>query len=133
MDADRGNGRKSSRFQPSTSARGYGWTHQRLRARLEPVVRSGAAVCGRCGEPILPTERWDLDHDDDDRSRYLGASYRRCNRGRRTSKGFPLVWSRRWQARQSSTGYDVNLGDGLSATYFGHGIWETIPAGDVLD
>jgi hypothetical protein len=36
----------------------------------------------RCHQPILPNEKWDLDHDDDDPAgrRYLGPSHRSCNR-----------------------------------------------------
>ena len=39
-----------------TSERGYGPAgHKRVRAAHEPLVASGAALCARCGEPILPT------------------------------------------------------------------------------
>ena len=129
MDADRGTGRKSARIQSNTSERGYGWTHQRLRARLEPVVKSGAAACVRCGEPILATEPWDLGHDDYDRSRYTGPEHRRCNRstaGRRASQGYPLIWSRRWHDNPAP-GTTVNLGDGLVDLHLGAGVWETVP------
>ena len=129
-DADRRNGKK-----PGTTERGYGWTvHQRLRARLDSVVKSGAATCARCGEPILPDEPWDLGHDDHDRSRYVGPEHRRCNRataGRRASKGYPLIWSRRWHD-DPTPGTRLHR-DGVVETYLGHGIWETIPADDVGD
>jgi hypothetical protein len=60
----------------------YGYAHKRMRKRWAPKVRAGKVNCARCGEPILPSEKWDLDHDDDDpnRRRYLGPSHRRCNR-----------------------------------------------------
>jgi hypothetical protein len=51
-----------------------------MRARLEPLVVSGQVSCARCGEPILPGQRWDLGHVDGDRSRYNGAEHARCNR-----------------------------------------------------
>lgn len=63
----------------STTARGYGASHQRMRKKYRPLVESGQAVCARCGEPIAPTDLWELDHAED-RSTYLGPSHRACNR-----------------------------------------------------
>jgi hypothetical protein len=60
----------------------YGEAHRKVRRRWAPKVRAGKVICARCGELILPGEKWDLDHDDDDplQRRYLGPSHRRCNR-----------------------------------------------------
>lgn len=66
--------------QAGTTARGYGHAHQKLRARLAPLVATGAVACARCGNPIAPTEQWDLGHDDLDRERYSGPEHARCNR-----------------------------------------------------
>lgn len=63
----------------STTARGYGASHQRMRERYRPLVESGRAVCARCQEPIAPGALWELDHSDD-RSEYIGPSHRTCNR-----------------------------------------------------
>lgn len=74
----------------STSARGYGAPHQRLRAKYEPLVRSGKAKCGRCGQPINPDGKWDLGHCDDDRSQYTGPEHigKECPLGgNRATKG----------------------------------------------
>ena len=60
----------------------YGEMLRKIRRRWAPKVRAGKVVCARCGDPIAPYEKWDLDHDDDDplQRRYLGPSHRRCNR-----------------------------------------------------
>lgn len=108
IDADRRNGRKSEPIHASTTERGYGWAHQRVRARLEPFVRSGRAVCVRCDLPIEPGEPWDLGHNDFDR------------------------WSRRW-FDNPRVGQTVPLGDGLIEIHLGGGHWETIPAGSEHD
>ena len=50
-----------------------------LRKRFAPLVASGAMSCARCGELIRQGEKWCLDHDDLDRSRYIGVSHARCN------------------------------------------------------
>lgn len=47
---------------------------------MAPIVATGTARCARCGEFIGPGERWDLGHDDHDRSRYSGPEHQRCNR-----------------------------------------------------
>lgn len=73
----------------STTARGYGTSHQRLRARLARDVAAGRAVCARCGQPIVPGSAWDLGHDDTDPSKktYRGPEHERCNRSAGARKG----------------------------------------------
>jgi len=95
MRADRDDAADSLRIRPTTSKRGYGSRHQRTRRMLELFVRSGAAVCVRCGAPILATEPWDLGHDDHDRRVTRGAEHRRCNRataGRLNDPGPSRDW-----------------------------------------
>lgn len=82
--------------QGTTTQRGYGTAHQRLRARIARTVRAGNATCWRCNQPIAPDAKWDLGHDDYDRSQYMGPEHVACNRatsGRRTP---PIDTSRRW-------------------------------------
>jgi hypothetical protein len=81
------------RQQPeaSTTARGYGWTHQKERAKWKPYVDAGMCICPRCGQPIQPGSLWDLDHTDD-RAGYLGPSHRACNR---STSGRRRRWKRR--------------------------------------
>jgi hypothetical protein len=64
----------------STTARGYGIEHKRLRDKWRKVVEAGEATCSRCGRWIAPGSSWHLDHSDD-RSGYIGASHARCNVG----------------------------------------------------
>ena len=72
-----------------TTARGYGWHHQRIRSGWAPLVAGGQVCCLRCGELIQPGTPWDLGHSDFDRSQYTGPEHRRCNRAaaaRRTNE-----------------------------------------------
>src|SRR6478672_9896226 len=81
----------------STTSRGYGNQHQKIRKALEPLVATGDMTCARCGEPIRPGTPWDLGHDDYDRSVWSGPEHRRCNRrtaARRKVKR--RQWSREW-------------------------------------
>ena len=48
----------------STTARGYGSEHQKLRATGSRLVASGNAVCWRCGRADPAMDGWDLGHDD---------------------------------------------------------------------
>ena len=71
--------RKGRRRGKSTTARGYGYGHQKMRRKYASLVASGRALCSRCGELIEPGTPWDLDHDNS-RLFYLGPSHVRCNR-----------------------------------------------------
>lgn len=64
----------------TTSQRGYNGAHKRIRAKYEPLVRAGQAVCWRCGKPIPADAEWDLGHDDNDRRQYRGPEHVKCNR-----------------------------------------------------
>jgi len=59
----------------STTSRGYGNSHQKLRKALAAAVEVGAVCCSRCGELIEAGEKWDLGHDDHDRSVYTGPEH----------------------------------------------------------
>lgn len=63
----------------TATARGYGSRHQKIRASLNVEVQRGNTACARCGELIRPDTPWALDHDDLDRSKYLGAAHVFCN------------------------------------------------------
>lgn len=78
-----------ARAHSNTTRRGYGNSHQKIRAHYKPIVAAGKAVCWRCAHPIHPSEPWDLGHDDHDRTQYRGPEHRRCNRatnGRNTKQ-----------------------------------------------
>lgn len=65
----------------TTTQRGYGSGHKRMRAQWAPKVATGTVTCWRCGELIAPDDPWDLGHDDDDRSIYRGPEHAGpCNR-----------------------------------------------------
>lgn len=65
----------------STTQRGYGSQHQRERAKWEPLVAAGQAICWRCQDPIEPDSEWDLGHDDTEPGKYAGPEHPKCNRG----------------------------------------------------
>jgi hypothetical protein len=75
-------------YRPNSTQRGYGAAHQKLRRKVARIVNQGNAYCWRClseGKSkeqawIAPDSKWDLGHDDKDRSIYRGPEHRRCNR-----------------------------------------------------
>jgi hypothetical protein len=65
----------------STTQRGYGHRHQKLRARWQARIDAGETItCWRpdCSNRITGTD-WHLGHDDDDRSKYRGPECVQCN------------------------------------------------------
>ena len=64
--------------QAKTAARGYGGNHQKLRREWAPLVATGTVRCWRCGYLILPSQAWDLGHDDADPTKktYRGPEHR---------------------------------------------------------
>jgi hypothetical protein len=78
----------------STSNRGYDGRHKRERKKWSRLVDAGKAVCVRCSRLIVPGQPWDLDHTDD-RSGYLGASHRACNRAQGGRHGATVANTRR--------------------------------------
>ena len=79
----------------SAKDQGYGWPHERERAKWARRFEQGEVIaCARCKERILPGQPWHLDHDDSDRSVYMGPSHARCNcsaAGRARSKAWCKV------------------------------------------
>ena len=86
-----------------TTARGYGWEHQKARAEWAVRVEAGECNCTRCGGWVEPGTAWHLDHDDL-RTGYLGAAHAACNTWAGSVKaaaqargaGVPLRTSRTW-------------------------------------
>jgi hypothetical protein len=63
----------------STTARGYGWQHQKLRAQLIASYNP-ASPCWRCGFALGPVPQLlVLGHVDGDKSRYAGLEHRWCS------------------------------------------------------
>jgi hypothetical protein len=70
----------------STSERGYGSAHVKLRREWAKKVEAGQVQCSRCWGFIVPGSPWDLAHDPDDRTLYAGPQHAACNRGYSTIK-----------------------------------------------
>lgn len=75
---DRG---RCQRHRRTTSQRGYGGIHRRLRAQALASY-DPAAPCPRCGRPLGGPTALDLGHLDD-RSGYSGLEHAHCNRSAR--------------------------------------------------
>lgn len=81
---------QAERQRGTRQQRGYDAAHDRLRAHHAPRVAAGTITCWRCGQPISPTEPWDLGHDDHNRTQHRGPEHAgTCNRsaGGRASRG----------------------------------------------
>ena len=94
----------------TTTQRGYGNHHQKLRRHLLAHWQPGD-LCARCGKPMW--SRWTYDHrgrqvsaidlgHTDDRAGYQGLEHAHCNRAQGAAQGnrarAPIGWrpSRRW-------------------------------------
>ena len=74
----------------------YGPHHRRLRRKWARLVKMGLVSCSRCGEPILPDEPFDLGHDDEDRTKYVGPEHQACNRATAGRRKPERKTSREW-------------------------------------
>ena len=85
----------------TTTEKGYGAPHQRLRKQWAQVVEQGGTACARCGYLIVPGTKWHLGHTVD-RSAYTGPEHERCNtregaqRGNRMRARRRAVTQLRW-------------------------------------
>lgn len=71
--------RAKDQARGTTTQRGYGSTHQQLRAALQRKMNQGHTYqCWRCGNDIDP-EHWQLGHDDINRDVYRGPECVPCN------------------------------------------------------
>lgn len=80
----------------TTTEKGYGGKHQKMRERYEASVRAGGVICWRCNNPIAADGPWDLGHDDNDRTQYRGPEHVGCNRGAPHRKEAGADTSRDW-------------------------------------
>lgn len=71
--------RARDRARGTSTARGYGYRHQRLRGRLQARMDAGETFeCWRCRRPIDPAN-WTLGHCDNDRTKYHGPECPPCD------------------------------------------------------
>lgn len=71
----------------STTARGYGSAHQRLRAAWVARMARGEVVhCARCGVRLTAGTPFDLGHTED-RTGYTGPEHATCNRSEGGTRG----------------------------------------------
>lgn len=85
----------------STTARGYGYQHEKLRRAL--LGEAYGQLCHFCNEPMLPGQKLHLDHTPD-RAAYRGFAHAECNqrdggrRGGQRTRGKTRTWTttRNW-------------------------------------
>ena len=98
--------RLTSKARGTTTQRGYGHQHQKLRHEWEQRMAHGAQpTCPRCHQPIRSGQPWQLDHNSQ-RTGWLGPSHTRCNEqaGQANSTRMREHWQRRTQhANQTNT------------------------------
>lgn len=71
--------RQRDKARGTSTDRGYGADHQRLRAEYQALMNRGESfACWRCDDEIDP-EHWHLGHDDYDRTVYRGPECVPCN------------------------------------------------------
>lgn len=87
--------RAADRARGTTTQRGYGREHQRLRLAYARRLAQGEAIpCARCGQPIRQGDAWDLGHTDD-RTSWTGPEHdRQCNRAAAGRIGAAITNSR---------------------------------------
>jgi hypothetical protein len=95
----------------TSTDRGYGARHQRIRAMHASLVLAGGVRCARCGELISPNDEWDLGHVDGDKSRYSGPEHAFCNRSAGGLRG-ALKTNGRWVTTEDA---EEPERDGLAA------------------
>lgn len=83
----------------SSSARGYGISHQRERARWKLIVDAGNAYCAQpvcvmAARWIAPGSQWCLGHTAD-RTAYLGPVHRACNEMDGARRGSRIAHAKR--------------------------------------
>lgn len=78
----------------------YGGAHKARRSREAERIKAGGVQCWRCTKPIpadAASSDWDLGHDDNDPTKYMGPEHRGCNRATSTHKAMAVVdTSRVW-------------------------------------
>lgn len=89
---------------------------RRGRAIVAPLVAAGVGCC-RCGRPILPGQKWDVDHilpralgGGEDATNY-GAAHAACNRAEGGRRGARITNARRLEDRQLGQA-ELPIGEG---------------------
>jgi hypothetical protein len=75
----------------NTTARHYGWDHQKVKDQWRPRVKAGSVECHAhecvmASRLIDPTEPWDLGHTPD-RTAWTGPEHQTCNRSEGAIRG----------------------------------------------